>query len=401
MADSADSADSARGVDPRRTGPAARICARRPSRRGLLAGAVATGAAALLAACASGGRSTAGSSAAAGNASQGATESFPITIEHTYGSTTIEAEPTRIAAVSWVDADVVISLGMVPIGMPAVSPDADGGDAHPWTTEALEALGAGWDTGSAPAVYSATDGVDAEAIAALEPDLILGVHSGMSEKDYQRLSAIAPTLAHPTGAIAYGASWETVTVAVGRALGRSAAAEALVKTTTYLLTSTATANPVLSGATYAAAQIDISGPSIALYTTTDSRSQVLSQLGLTPAPAVIAAGVDTEDALSVALPLEEAERLNADLLWVQVEDAAAVEAIGGEVPLSRIPAVAAGTALFVTDEVAAMSLAAASPLSLPWCCENHVPDIVAAIEAGRAAATASAAATAGASAAAS
>ncbi|PHP52908.1 ABC transporter substrate-binding protein [Actinomyces ruminis] len=363
---------------------------RQLSRRSLLAGAAAAGAAALLAACASDGSSTAGPSAAAGNASQGATESFPITIAHTYGSTTIAAEPTRIVAISTVDADVVISLGVVPIGMPAVAAGADGEDAYPWTTAGLEALGAGWDTAAAPTLYGAADAVDVDAVAALEPDLILGVHSGMSEDEYTRLSAVAPTLAYPADASAYEATWEAVTITVGGALGRSAAAEALVNTTTDVLTTARTLNPSLSGASYAAVALDASGPSITMFTEVDTRSQVLQQLGLTRAPAAQSVE-EAAGAVAVNYPLSEAAQLEADLLWAQVDGDDAVEAIEVDPRLAEIPAVANGTALFVTDEVAAMSLAAASPLSLPWCCENHVPDVVAAIEASRA--TASAAAT--------
>ncbi|QHO91733.1 hypothetical protein CWT12_11030 [Actinomyces sp. 432] len=400
MADSVDSTgstDLARGADRRRTGSAARTGTRRLSRRGLLVGAAAAGAAALLAACASGGGSTAGPSAAAGNASQGATESFPITIAHTYGSTTIAAEPTRIVAISTVDADVVISLGVVPIGMPAVTAGADGEEAYPWTTAGLEALGAGWDTAAAPALYATVHDVDADAVAALGPDLILGVHSGMSEDEYARLSAVAPTLAYPADASAYEVSWEAVTVAVGRALGRSAAAEALVNTTTDVLTTARTLNPSLSGAAYAAVALDAGGPSITVFTEVDTRSQVLRQLGLAPAPAIQAVeGV--AGAVSVDYPLSEAGQLDADLLWAQVDGDAAVEAVQADDRLAEIPAVADGTALFVADEAAAMSLAAASPLSLPWCCENHVPDIVAAIDASRAMATAAASASASATA---
>ncbi|MDU0349259.1 ABC transporter substrate-binding protein [Actinomyces sp. MRS3W] len=364
------------------------------SRRSLLVGAVVVGGASQLTACTEDGSSTAGPSAAAGNATRGATESFPITVEHAYGSTVIESEPTRIATVAGVDNDVVISLGIVPVGMPAVSRGADDNGAYPWTTEALEALNAGWDTEAAPTLYSEADGINTEEIAALAPDLILGVHSDMSEDDYRKLSTIAPTLAYPAGTVGYAASWKTTTTTIGRALGRSAAAEVLVNTTTDVVTSTKTANPALAGATYAAVVLDPDGPSITMYAASDSRSQLLTQLGLTLSPAAVAAGADTDDELTVAYPLESADELVADLLWVEAEDAAAVEAIEQDARLSAIPAIAEGTALFVTDATAAMSLAEASPLSLPWCCENHIPDVVAAVAASKAAATARVSATA-------
>ena len=46
---------------------------------------------------------------------------FPVTIEHAYGETTIEQEPKRIATLGWSDQDVVLSLGVVPVGAIQVS----------------------------------------------------------------------------------------------------------------------------------------------------------------------------------------------------------------------------------------------------------------------------------------
>ncbi|WP_303324755.1 ABC transporter substrate-binding protein [Actinomyces radicidentis] len=363
------------------------------TRRSVLAGGAGLGLGALLAACSSDDAAATGSSAAAGNASKGATDSFPVTIEHVYGSTTIEAEPTKIATVSWTNDDVVIALGVVPVGVPTVSWGADENGSYPWTTDALEALGAGWDTDKAPKQYSETDGINVQEIAALEPDLIIGTYSGMTEDEYTQLSAIAPTIAYPKGVAAYGTPWETTTKDIGQALGRSAAAEELVTKTTEAIQTAAGTYPELRSKTYIAANLDATSSTINLYTKADNRPRLFDMLGMTMAPAAADGGADTEDEFFVEYSAEKADALTSDLFWSWANDEAAVKAVEANELLSTIPAVKDGTALFVTDNTTVMSLSAASPLSLPWCCENHVPQIAAAVTGGSASATASATAT--------
>ena len=46
---------------------------------------------------------------------------FHATITHLYGETVLEQKPTKIATVSWVNADTLLALGLVPAGMPVVT----------------------------------------------------------------------------------------------------------------------------------------------------------------------------------------------------------------------------------------------------------------------------------------
>ena len=39
-----------------------------------------------------------------------------MTIDHAYGSTTIEEEPQRVATLGWSDQDHALALGVVPVG---------------------------------------------------------------------------------------------------------------------------------------------------------------------------------------------------------------------------------------------------------------------------------------------
>jgi iron complex transport system substrate-binding protein len=49
----------------------------------------------------------------------GASAGFPVTIEHTFGATTIEKEPARVVTLGWSAQDIVVALGVTPVGMPA------------------------------------------------------------------------------------------------------------------------------------------------------------------------------------------------------------------------------------------------------------------------------------------
>lgn len=51
------------------------------------------------------------------------TGSFPVTVEHAFGETTIEADPQRVVTIGWTDHEVMAALGEVPVG-PSRSPGA-------------------------------------------------------------------------------------------------------------------------------------------------------------------------------------------------------------------------------------------------------------------------------------
>ena len=78
-----------------------------------------------------------------------------------------------------------------------------------------------------PTVLASTD-LNFEEIAGLEPDLIVGVYSGITEADYATLSKIAPTLAQPGEYVDYGTPWDVMTEMIGRAVGKSTEAAAVI-----------------------------------------------------------------------------------------------------------------------------------------------------------------------------
>ena len=151
-----------------------------------------------------------------GGSAQDAT--FPVTIEHKFGTTEIESAPERVVTVGYTEQDIVLALGVKPVG----TREFLGGYAYKERPWAQEALG-----GSDPAAVGAEE-INFERVAAQRPDLIIGVNSGMSESDYKTLSRIAPTVAQTDEFIDFGVPWQDQTMAIGRALGREEQARWLV-----------------------------------------------------------------------------------------------------------------------------------------------------------------------------
>ena len=93
----------------------------------------------------------------------------------------------------WANHEVPLALGVVPVGMAEANfGDDDGDGVLPWVEEKLDELGA-----ETPVLFDETDGIDFEAVADTEPDVILAAYSGLTQEDYDTLSEIAPVVAYP------------------------------------------------------------------------------------------------------------------------------------------------------------------------------------------------------------
>lgn len=147
------------------------------------------------------------------------------TIEHKYGSTEISGTPRRVVTVGFSDQDPILALGVKPIAVT----DWYGDYPHavwPWAQDELgdarpKVLNRGKFTGATEPNF--------EAIAALEPDLVIGMYSGLSEQQYETLSEIAPTVPQSGKYPDWGMPWQEMTRMADRALGkRERAAELIV-----------------------------------------------------------------------------------------------------------------------------------------------------------------------------
>ena len=214
--------------------------------------------------------SESGTSASSGGA-------FPVTIKHAYGTTTFTQAPKRIATVGWGTQDILLDLGVVPVSMPK---QADFGvivdGMLPWTKDKLTQMGVS--KADMPQLHDESDGIDVEAIAAAEPDAIIGLQSGMTEEDYQTLSKIAPTVAWQV--VSWGDPWRSMTKTVGRVLGKTSQADKLIMSTEQTIADEAAKYPQIKGKTAAVMYFDASKLStFSLYTQTDVRPQYLNDFG--------------------------------------------------------------------------------------------------------------------------
>ncbi|HIW67676.1 MAG TPA: iron-siderophore ABC transporter substrate-binding protein [Candidatus Dietzia merdigallinarum] len=297
---------------------------------------------------------------------------FPRTITHAYGETEITEAPTRVATISWVNADVSLALGVVPVGMPRNSFGANANGSTDWFDAELESVG-----GTMPELYSETDGINTEAIAALEPDVILGAYSGMTAEEYETLSKIAPTIAMPEGDVAFGTAWQDSTRLIGETLGRSDAAEQLIADVESQIQQVVTDNPDIEGTSFVYGTVDpAAAEKIYAFTDVDNRPRFLTQLGMVQAPVVAEASSGAPSEFAVSWSPERSDELESDILVTYATSPEVREAIESDPLLGRIPAVEAGRMVVQTDEQQVLSISASSPLSLPWALDNVVPEII-------------------------
>ncbi|MBY5970879.1 iron-siderophore ABC transporter substrate-binding protein [Ferrimonas balearica] len=299
-------------------------------------------------------------------------QEFPLRVAHAYGETVIPARPQRVATVSWANHEVPLALGVVPVGMAAANfGDADGDGLLPWVKAALDELGA-----EAPRLYDEGDGIDFEAVAATQPDVILAAYSGLSRQDYDTLSMIAPVVAFPEGPWATG--WRDMIRLNAAGMGMAEEGTALIDRIEGEIAATRAAHPEFEGKTAMfvthLAPTDLSR--ISFYTDNDPRVRFFHDLGLT-SPAFIA-----ETAESGAFAGEiSAERI--DLL----DDVDLLVTYGGEdlraglaenALTAHLPAVAKGGLVLLGND--AMGTAAnPTPLSLPWVLDDYAAQLSAAL----------------------
>jgi iron complex transport system substrate-binding protein len=323
---------------------------RRPVRALALAGVLT--AVAGLTAC--GGSEEEAGAAAGGTTSAGG--AFPVSIENKFGTTEIEAEPQRVVTVGFNDEDFVLALGVTPVGVRQLLGDYDA-PTRPWAQDQL-------DGAELPTVGG--EEIDVEAVAALEPDLIVGVYSFMDQAVYDQLSGIAPTLAQ-TDEYADGATpWQEQTLLTGQALGRDDEAQQLVDDVEGRFDQATSDNPSFAGTSIA---VDLTGVGSGHYLLgrDDLRTQFFSDLGFTVP--------DT----STDVSQERLDLLEADVLAVNGYTQADADA---DPLFAGLDVVTSGRTVLLGSYSGAVSAALGfgSPLSLPYLLDEVVPALAAAAD---------------------
>jgi iron complex transport system substrate-binding protein len=315
--------------------------------------------ASLLAACAS--------PAAEAEGEGGSSAEFtPVTIEHALGTTTIDAKPERVATVNWANHEVPLALGVVPVGMAAANfGDDDGDGLLPWVSERLEELDA-----EPPVLFDETDGIDFEAVADTNPDVILAGYSGLTQEDYDTLSEIAPVVAYPQAP--WATPWREMIEINAAGMGMAEEGEELVAVLEQEIADTVAEHPQLEGkSTMFLTHVDTTDLSeVSFYTPFDTRSAFFEDLGLTTPASVQEASTDPEQ-FSGTVSAEQVDVFDDVDIIVTYGDQELVDALDGDPLLSQIPAVRNG-ALVLLPDTPLGTAANPTPLAISWVLEDYV-----------------------------
>ncbi|RMI40097.1 iron-siderophore ABC transporter substrate-binding protein [Streptomyces triticirhizae] len=294
---------------------------------------------------------------------------FPVTIEHRYGSTTLEERPERVVTVGLSDQDAVLALGTVPVGTTewlALHESAIG----PWAEEYLG------DAERPTLLQDPGTGPQVEEIALLDPDLILALYSGITREQYDALSAIAPVVAAPEDVLDYGISWQEQTLVTGQALGRPAEAERLVGEVEGRIAEEAAAHPEFAEATGVVAT---PYEGMFLYGGRDPRSNLLTGLGFS-----LPEGLDEVmgGEFGANISRERTDLLDHDVaVWIVTDPETDAEALHEDPLYGELPVVTEGREVLIANESdygAAFNFG--TVLSLPYVVDRLVPQLEQAVD---------------------
>jgi iron complex transport system substrate-binding protein len=291
--------------------------------------------------------------------------SYPIVIEHALGTTTIAEKPERIATVAWANHEVPLALGIVPVGFAAANfGDDDGDGLLPWVAEKLAELGA-----DKPVLFDEGDGIDFEAVAATNPDVILASYSGLSQSDYDTLSRIAPVVAYPEAA--WSTDWRDMIRYNSAGIGMAAEGEALIAEIEAEIAEAVAGHPELQGkSAMFITHLDATDLStVNFYTENDTRVKFFADLRLQSPKSVMKASEAGRFSGSIS-----AERIDAfddvDIV-VTYGSRELIDALMTNPLMSRMPAVA-NDAVVLLGRDPLGTAANPTPLSIPWVLKDYL-----------------------------
>ncbi|GAA4815443.1 ABC transporter substrate-binding protein [Nocardioides caeni] len=291
---------------------------------------------------------------------------FPVTIEHAFGSTTIEQEPQRIVSIGFTDHDALLALGVEPVAIREWYGDHD--YVWPWAEEAL---------GDHEPELLPADDLSIEEVAALQPDLIIGQYVDLEKGEFEQLSQLADTVAQPADHPSFGAPWQLMTRNLGAAVGKAEEADALVEEVEGLFETARSEHPEFEGRGLAYAGV-YGDSSASYYVETDgsTRMRVLQDLGFVVPADLAALGSDT---FYHDISAENLDLLEQDVVLWEPANIDLLPEVQENRLYANLDVAQEGRDLFLTDPVVAGAMAHASVLSLPVVLEALLPELTRAV----------------------
>ncbi|OCN05061.1 hypothetical protein A4S06_01355 [Erysipelotrichaceae bacterium MTC7] len=291
---------------------------------------------------------------------------WPVVVQHAFGETTIEKKPERVVSIQWENQDVALALGVAPVAMSAPAYGLQDGQAmRPWTQEAYDKLGV------EPIIFDDGDGLDFEAIADANPDVIIAAYAGFSKEDYELLSQIAPTIAYED--TPWMITWQSQILQDSKGLGLAKEGEALVKDLESQIADEVAKYDALEGKSAVFTWFNPEDTSsFFVYGTGETRASYLQDFGLT-LPTEVKKLTDDSDVFYATVSAEQAEILNDADILVIYGNKDVLEVLQNDPLLGKIPAIANGSVV-VLDDSSDFATANTTPtaLSIPYTMKDYV-----------------------------
>ncbi|MBM7783358.1 iron-siderophore ABC transporter substrate-binding protein [Tenggerimyces flavus] len=292
---------------------------------------------------------------------------FPVTIEHAKGKTTIEAKPERVVTVGYTDQEPLLALGIKPVGVMDWFGERPYGD-WPWEKPL-------WGGTQPDIIGGGGEKPSLEKIAALDPDLIIGLYSGGDDVDktfYDKLTAIAPTVLNDAKYADYTTPWQEMTLVAGKATGQEDKAKQLIKDIEDRFAKVRQEHPEFAEQTAAVVDAGNSPKSYYPFASTDPRGQFMTNLGFKPSTELDA---KIGKQFGIELSPEQLQLLEVDRLVLLINPKQA-EALKKNQLFQQLKVAKEGRVIYLPydeqDKVGA-SLAFNSVLSIPYGIDKLVP----------------------------
>jgi iron complex transport system substrate-binding protein len=299
-------------------------------------------------------------------ASQDSEVTYPLVIEHAFGETILESKPERVATISWGNHDTPLALGVIPVGISMANYGVtDGSGMLPWTADKFKELGV-----DAPVLYDDLAGLNFEAIADSEPDVILAAYSGLTQEEYDLLSEIAPVIAYPT--LPWQTYWRDQIKMDAKGMGLESEGEALVADLEAMIANKTSEYPQLTGKKAAFFYFNPADlGSFYVYLPADPRAAYLTDLGMAFPESVLALA-DDDASFAISLSAENADQLqDVDIIITYGSDTL-LEALQSDPLLSTIPAVQRGSVAIIEDNTPLAASGTPSALSIPATIDEYL-----------------------------
>ena len=284
-----------------------------------------------------------------------------VTVTHLFGQTVVKEPPKRVVSAGYTEQDDLLAVGVVPIAVTNWFGDQPFA-VWPWAQPKLGA--------AQPVVLNLDNGIQVDQIAGLKPDLIVATNAGLDAGTYQKLSAIAPTIAQ-SGDDAFFEPWKDQATTIGQAVFQADQMKSLVSAVDQKFTDVGQKNPTWKGKRALLMQGRLwQGTVVA--TVAGWRTDFLTQMGLVITDSIKSFATDHR----AVIPRDHIKEVldSADVVIWSTESPEDQQALLADPEVAAAQATAQRRHIFTTKDLAG-AIAFASPLSYPVVADQLPPQI--------------------------